>query len=267
MAAKGGQWKDGVYAPAKAAEVRPKLGTVTLTLREGKRQEVPALSRHGDLVVHQSLGGEGYSITHAPTGMSARHFGRRKVAEDFARHFGAGEGAATFAKAVAGDKAAGKEMGTLIKRWDGADRSAVDAKRKGMNVRPPKEKPKKTLSQIGEERAKLPNEAKPFLRAQQRVTGGRWWTGDGRFADVKWKGENYRIMQKHGEAPRFTKGAASLSPDQVPAPLRRRAEAILRGTEARQNRWRDVAYRMNERQRNDFKRLTGRPVIMLGGIG
>jgi hypothetical protein len=266
VAAKGGQWKDGVYAPAKAAEVRPKLGTVTLALRDGK-QEVPALARHGDLVVHQSLGGEGYSITHAPTGMSARHFGRRKVAEDFARHFGAGEGAETFKKAVAGDKAAGKEMGTLVRRWDSADRSAVDAKRKGMNVRPPKEKPKKTLSQLGEHRAKLPKEAHPYLRAEQRITGGRGAHDGQRYADVKWKGTVYRILQLTGDTPRVFKfGGNELRGSEIPDALRRRAGAIVSGAVARQDRWRHAADRMSSRERRAFERRTGKPVHLVGGI-
>jgi hypothetical protein len=215
--------------------------------------------------VHHTPGG-GYSVTHGPTGRAAGHFGRRKVAEAYAQHFGKGDGAATFSKAVAGDKAANKAMGAALKQWGDRDRSAVAAKAKGRRAAPPRpELPKKTLAQLGEERAKLPREAAPFLRSQQRVTGGRSFLGAQRYADVKWKGESYRISQPDGEPIWISKSGAGRS-DEVPAPLRRRAEAILNGVVARQTRWREAESRMSERARGAFKRRTGRATFEVGGI-
>lgn len=260
MAAKGGQWKDGAYEPAKAVQVRPGLGTVTLRKRDRSSEEVPALARHGDLALHHGVGG-GYVVTHAPSGMATGHFMTKKVAAQYAQHFGAGEGVTTFAKAVAGDKAANKEMLAARERWRSADRAGVAPKQR----RAAKPAPRKTLAQLGDERAKLPREALPYLRANQRVTGGRTWSGGGRYADVRWKGASYRIVNREGGRLRFMKQGVDVPVSDVPAPLRRRAEAILSGIVARQARWRNVTDSMKQHELDAFGRRTGRYALGLGG--
>jgi hypothetical protein len=268
MAAKGGQWKEGVFEPAKAAEVRSKLGTVKLALRDEPSKEVPALARHGDLVVHHGLGG-GYSVTHAPTGIAAGHYGRRKIADAFAQTFGTGDGAATFSRAVAGDKVAQQAMSDAARKFKDADRDAVSRKTKGaLEARRPRpEPPKRTLAELGTAaRATIPKEAAPFLRSNPRVTGGHDFLGQQRFAEVKWKGETYTLTQQYGGKVLFWKPGAR-PVDNVPEALRRRAEGILDGVIARQNRWVDAESRMSKRARRAFKRHTGRETFELGGMG
>ncbi len=94
---------------------RRAFDTVSVKAASGERTEYEVLKRYGEFVVHAMLGGRGYSVVYAPTGVTVRTtISSRKVADGLAKHLGSGPGNSLWHRAVRGDVEVKTAFDTMV---------------------------------------------------------------------------------------------------------------------------------------------------------